>query len=46
MGRCDRSIVTVALGYYSMPGVPTRRITRGEIDDGSCLLRRDVSVTS
>jgi hypothetical protein len=38
--------VTVALGYYSMPGVPTRRISRGEIDDGSCRLRRDVAVPS
>ena len=38
--------VTVALGYYSMPGVPTRRISRVEIDDGSCRLRRDVAVPS
>ena len=33
--------VTVALDYYSMPGVPTRRITREEIDYGECELRRD-----
>jgi hypothetical protein len=32
--------VTVALDYYSMPGVPTRRITRAEIDSGECQLRR------
>lgn len=32
--------VTVALGYYSMPGVPTRRITRDEIDRGVVHLRR------
>lgn len=33
--------VTVALDYYSMPGVPTLRITRAEIDSGERLLRRD-----
>jgi hypothetical protein len=33
--------VTVALGYSSMPGVPTRRITRDEIDRGTVRLRRD-----
>jgi hypothetical protein len=33
--------VTVALDYYSMPGVPTQHITRAEIDNGNCVLRRD-----
>lgn len=32
--------VTVALGYYSMPGVPTVRITRDQIDSGVVRLRR------
>ena len=32
--------VTVAIGYYSLPGVPTRHITRDEIDGGRCELRR------
>ena len=32
--------VTVALDYYSMPGVPTRRISRDELDTGRCTLRR------
>lgn len=26
--------VTIALGYYSMPGVPTRTLTADELDDG------------
>lgn len=33
--------VTLALGYFSMPGVPTLRITRDEIDNGRYVLRRD-----
>ena len=33
--------VTLALGYYSMPGVPTLRITRDEIDRGRYVLQRD-----
>ena len=32
--------VTVALDYYSMPGVPTLRITREQIDGGEYSLRR------
>ncbi|MFN8020190.1 MAG: hypothetical protein U0Q03_01570 [Acidimicrobiales bacterium] len=32
--------VTVALGYYSMPGVPTLRITRAELDSGTRTLTR------
>lgn len=36
--------VTVALGYYSMPGVPTRTLTAGELDRGRWqLCRRDPS---
>lgn len=31
--------VTVALDYYSMPGVPTLRISRDEIDSGDVVLR-------
>jgi hypothetical protein len=32
--------VTVAIGYYSLPGVPTQRITREQIDRGEYRLRR------
>ncbi len=32
--------VTVALDYYSMPGVPTLRITRADLDTGRYTLRR------
>lgn len=32
--------VTLALDYYSMPGVPTRRVTRDELDTGAVRLRR------
>lgn len=32
--------VTLALDYYSMPGVPTRRVTRDELDRGTVRLRR------
>jgi hypothetical protein len=32
--------VTVALGYYSMPGVPTLTITRKELDEGAWTLQR------
>ncbi len=36
--------VTVALGYYSMPGVPARTLTAGELDgDRWELCRRDPS---
>ena len=32
--------VTVALGYYSLPGVPTRRIPRDDLQSGRWELRR------
>jgi hypothetical protein len=32
--------VTVAVGYYSMPGVPTRTITAAELASGEFVLRR------
>ena len=32
--------VTLALGYSSMPGVPTLTITREELDAGVLILRR------
>jgi hypothetical protein len=31
--------VTVALDYYSMPGVPTLRIGRNQLDSGDVVLR-------
>lgn len=31
--------VTIALDYYSMPGVPTLRIGRDQIDSGEVVLR-------
>jgi hypothetical protein len=31
--------VTVALDYYSMPGVPTLRIGRDQLDSGEVVLR-------
>jgi hypothetical protein len=31
--------ITVALDYYSMPGVPTLRITRAELDEQRWVLR-------
>jgi hypothetical protein len=31
--------VTVALDYYSMPGVPTLRIGRDQLDSGDVILR-------
>ena len=31
--------VVVALGYSSMPGVPVRHVTRGELDSGDVVLR-------
>jgi hypothetical protein len=33
--------ITVAVGYYSLPGVPTMRIDRTELDAGRWALRRD-----
>ena len=32
--------VTLALGYYSLPGVPTLRLSRGELADDGWQLRR------
>ncbi len=32
--------VTVALGYYSVPGVPTQRIDRAALDAGAYVLER------
>ncbi len=32
--------VTLALGYYSMPGVPTLTVTRDELDAGTWILHR------
>lgn len=32
--------VTVALGYYSMPGVPTLTISASEIATGACRMHR------
>jgi hypothetical protein len=32
--------VTVAVGYYSMPGVPTRTITASQLARGELVLRR------
>jgi hypothetical protein len=34
------SAVTVAVGYYSMPGVPTRTVTASELAAGKVVLRR------
>jgi hypothetical protein len=33
--------VTLALGYYSMPGVPTLTVTRSELDAGAWTLHRE-----
>lgn len=38
--EADASGVTVARGYYSMPGVPTVRITREQLDAGEWQLLR------
>lgn len=32
--------VTVAIGFYSLPGVPTRRIARSELDTAAITLTR------
>ena len=32
--------VTLALGYYSLPGVPVRTVTRDELTNGTWTLRR------
>jgi hypothetical protein len=39
--EANEHTVTLALGYYSMPGVPTLTITRGELDTGVWTLRRE-----
>ncbi len=38
--QASPSEVTVALGYYSLPGVPTRTVTRGDLASGRCVFRR------
>ena len=38
--EANPSAVTVALGYYSLPGVPTRTITAGQLASGEWELRR------
>lgn len=38
--HADPTGATVALGYYSLPGVETRRVTRAELASGACTLTR------
>jgi hypothetical protein len=38
--EANEHIVTLALDYYSMPGVPTLTITRKELESGSWTLHR------
>ncbi|HEX9259113.1 MAG TPA: hypothetical protein VF855_06200 [Acidimicrobiales bacterium] len=38
--EADRTGVTVALGYYSLPGVPTRRLSTDELRSGEWELLR------
>ena len=38
--EANRSAVTVALGYYSLPGVPTLTITTDELEQGVWELQR------
>ena len=38
--EANERTVTVALDYYSMPGVPTLTITRTELDAGAWVLHR------
>lgn len=38
--EANEQVVTLALDYYSMPGVPTLTITRKELDAGAWTLRR------
>jgi hypothetical protein len=38
--QASPSEVTVALGYYSLPGVPTRTLPRRELDAGRWRLER------
>jgi hypothetical protein len=38
--EANENSVTLALGYYSMPGVPTLTITRDELDAGTWILHR------
>jgi hypothetical protein len=37
--EANQHSVTLALDYYSLPGVPTMRITREELDAGRWILR-------
>lgn len=38
--EANAEAVTVALGYYSLPGVPSRRLTAAELAAGEWELRR------
>lgn len=38
--EADPGGVTLALGYYSLPGVPTIRVSRSQLDSGEWLLTR------
>lgn len=38
--EADPSGVTLALGYYSLPGVPTRRVSRRQLESGEWVLFR------
>ena len=38
--EADPTGVTLALGYYSLPGVPTMRVTRSQLDAGEWVLER------
>jgi hypothetical protein len=40
--QASPSSVTLALDYYSLPGVPTMTITRGELSSGRWQLRRRI----
>jgi hypothetical protein len=39
--EADPTSVTVVLGYYAMPGVPTLRLHRADLDTGRYVLRLD-----
>jgi hypothetical protein len=38
--EADPTGVTLALDHYSLPGVPTKRITRAQLDTGEWVLTR------
>jgi hypothetical protein len=38
--EADPTGVTLALGYYSLPGVPTKRVSRDDLLSGEWLLSR------